>query len=224
VVKPEASSPNSPRWQRRPDTRPEELICAARDTFGELGFAQARLEDVARRAGVSKGTVYLYFDSKETLFREMVKACVVSTFAEGEECLRHHQGTAKEALEIFVRRLWQVVRRPEMTGIARLVQSELHQFPELARFYVDTVIHGARQLVGRILEDGIRRGEFRPVQHDFAVRAIPSLLVNSAMFQQFFGPYDTKALTDDQVVEGILDLVYHGVLAQPEPSRQGARS
>ena len=108
--------------------------------------------------------------------------------------------------------------------IARLVQSELHQFPELARFYVDTVIHGARQLVGRILEDGIRRGEFRPVQHDFAVRAIPSLLVNSAMFQQFFGPYDTKALTDDQVVEGILDLVYHGVLAEPEAPRVGAPS
>ena len=72
----------SPRWQRRPEDRPDEILDAATTVFGEQGFARTRLEDVAKRAGVSKGTLYLYFDSKESLFREMVRRNVVSVVAE----------------------------------------------------------------------------------------------------------------------------------------------
>ena len=73
---------SSPRWQRRPEARPDEILDAAFAVFGETGFARAKIDDVARLAGVSKGTVYLYFDSKESLFREMVRAKVVAPLAE----------------------------------------------------------------------------------------------------------------------------------------------
>ena len=82
----------SPRWQRRPEARPEEILDAALTVFGESGFARAKIEDVARLAGVSKGTVYLYFDSKEALFREMVRAKVVASLAEGEKLRAHLRG------------------------------------------------------------------------------------------------------------------------------------
>src|SRR6185436_14978008 len=88
-----------PRWQRRPESRPEEILEAALHVFGEQGFARTRLEEVAKRAGVSKGTLYLYFKSKEDLFREMARACVRASLAEGEEFVRTFQGSTRDLFE-----------------------------------------------------------------------------------------------------------------------------
>src|SRR3954451_14693264 len=120
---PSPSSP--PRWQRRPEARPDEILDAALAVFGEAGFARAKLDDVARQAGVSKGTLYLYFESKETLFREMVRARVVAWLGEAEEFVRTYEGSARSLLVELVRRMYTRVRCEPMTRIARLVQSEL---------------------------------------------------------------------------------------------------
>src|SRR5690242_6626403 len=130
----------SPRWQRRPEARPDEILDAAFTVFGESGFARAKIEDVARLAGVSKGTVYCYFDSKEALFREMVRAKVVASLAEAEGFVRSYEGSARELLAELIRRMYGRVRREEMMQLARVVQGELPHFPELARFYFDEVI------------------------------------------------------------------------------------
>src|SRR5690242_1165593 len=101
-----ATNPASPRWQRRPEARPEEILDAALAVFSESGFARAKLDDVARLAGVSKGTVYLYFDSKEALFREMVRAKVVAYLAEAESFVRAHEGSARALLVELIRRMY----------------------------------------------------------------------------------------------------------------------
>jgi AcrR family transcriptional regulator len=204
------------KWQRRPEARPEEILCAAVHVFGEEGFARAKLEDVARRAGVSKGTLYLYFDSKDTLFREMVKARITPVFAEAQQTMRGFQGSARELLEWMIRCMWDTIRRPEMIHIARIVHAELANFPELARFYFDEVILRNRALLRTTLERGIATGEFHRVAHDFILRAVPSLQVNGAMYQRGFGVYDPKPLTDYQKVEGVQDLVMNGLLTRPE--------
>jgi AcrR family transcriptional regulator len=204
-----------PRWQRRPDARPEEILAAAQVVFAEQGFAGARLEDVARRAGVSKGTLYLYFDSKETLFREMVRARIVPAVAAGEEFVRTYQGPARDLLVELVRRMWDTIRHPAMASITRLVQSELHNFPELARFYFDEVILRGRRLLQSVLDRGVASGEFRPDLHQFACRGLPHLMVFSAQTQCFFHAMEPELLTDDQVLEGILDLFLRGVEARP---------
>ena len=95
-----------PRWQRRPEARPDEILDAALTVFGESGFARAKIDDVARLAGVSKGTVYLYFDSKESLFREMVRAKVVASLAEGEALVRTYEGSARALLVELIRRMY----------------------------------------------------------------------------------------------------------------------
>jgi hypothetical protein len=117
-------------------------------------------------------------------------------------------------LEWYIRRKWETIRKPEMVRIARLVHAELVNFPELARFYFEEVILRSRSLLNQILERGIGTGEFRKVPHDFVLRAVPSLLVNGAMYQRGFGAYDPHALTDEELLEGILDLVLQGVLAR----------
>jgi AcrR family transcriptional regulator len=205
----------SPRWQRRPDARPEEILDAAQTVFGECGFARTKLDDVARLAGVSKGTVYLYFDSKESLFREMVRAKVVAAVAECEELVRNYQGSCRELLVELITRLYYGLRNERMARIARLVQAELERFPELAQFYFDEVILRARRLVADVLERGVTTREFRPEARAFAARGLPSLLVHTAQVQCFFHRLDPAALTDEQALQGLIDLYLHGVLQPP---------
>jgi AcrR family transcriptional regulator len=207
------SSP--PRWQRRPEARPEEILDAALATFCESGFARAKIEEVARLAGVSKGTVYCYFDSKEALFREMVRGKVVASLAEAEEFVRSYEGSARSLLVELIRRMYFRMRREQMMQLARVVQGELPHFPELARFYFDEVILRARRLVAQVLERGVLSGEFRPGADGFAARGLSSLLVHTAQVQCFFQRFDPQALTEEQAVEGLVDLYLHGVLAQP---------
>jgi AcrR family transcriptional regulator len=215
MADPFPSPPSSPRWQRRPEARPDEILDAALAVFGESGFARAKLDDVARLAGVSKGTLYLYFDSKDSLFREMVRAKVVASLAESEVYVRTYEGPARALLVELIRRMYTRVRREQMTRIARLVQGELGHFPELARFYFDEVILRARRLVEQVLERGTATGEFRPSTNGFAARGLSSLLVHTAQVQCFFHHFDPQALTEEQAVEGLIDLYLHGVLAHP---------
>jgi len=205
----------SPRWQRRPEARPDEILDAALAVFSESGFARAKIEDVGRLAGVSKGTVYCYFDSKESLFREMVRAKVVASLAEAESFVRTYEGSARALLAELIRRMYRRVRREEMMQLARVVQGELPHFPELARFYFDEVILRARRLVAQVLERGVASGEFRPGADGFAARGLSSLLVHTAQVQCYFQRFDPQALTEEQAVEGLVDLYLHGVLAHP---------
>jgi AcrR family transcriptional regulator len=211
-----SSSPHtSPRWQRRPEARPDEILEAALAVFGESGFARAKIEDVARHAGVSKGTVYCYFDSKEALFREMVRAKVVASLAEAEVFVRTYEGSARGLLAELIRRMYRRVRREEMMQLARVVQGELPHFPELARFYFDEVILRARRLIAQVLERGVASGEFRSSATGFAARGLSSMLVYTAHVQCFFHRFDPQALDEDEAIEGLIDLYLHGVLAHP---------
>ncbi len=210
----------SPRWHRRPDERPEEILDAALEVFGAQGFAGARLEDIARQAGVSKGTLYLYFDSKEALFRAMILARIVSALEEGEREVQEVEGPMRRKLEVLMRRIWAVVGDPSMARIIKLVHGELNNFPELARFYYEEVILRVRALCLGVLAQGVAAGECRPEQSEFAARAMPSLLVMGSKMLHFFAPLDPAPLTEDAIVSGTIDLVLHGVLPRDGEPRQ----
>lgn len=209
-------SSGEPRWQRRPDARPEEILEAAKHVFGESGYAGTKLEDVARRAGVSKGTLYLYFDSKEALFREMVRAKVVAALAHAEEAVRTFDGSSRELLVILISSMYRRLRDDGMARVSRVVQAELPSFPELAQFYFEEVILRSRRLVSRVLERGVESGEFREVSHGFAARGLASLLVHTAQLQCFFHDFDPDQLSDEAALGGLVDLYLHGVLARPD--------
>lgn len=202
----------SPRWHRRPDARPDEILDAALEVFGAQGFAGARLDDIARAAGVSKGTLYLYFESKEEMFRAMIRARIVSALEESERELLHAEGCARTKLELLMRRIWSVVGDPKMARITKLVHGELNNFPELARFYYDEVILRVRAIGLGVLAQGVAAGEVRPEQAQFAARAMPSLLVMGSKMLHFFAPLDPAPLSADAILSGTIDLVLNGVL------------
>ena len=204
-----------PRWQRRPESRPEEILDAALHVFGEQGFARTRLEDVAKRAGVSKGTLYLYFKSKEDLFREMARSCMSASLAEGEEFVRTFQGSTRDLLEQFIRRYWAKMNDPVNLRLVRVVHLELTNFPELARFYFQEVITQMRSLIQSIIQLGIERGEFRPVNSGFAARALQILCAQLAQYQHHFRAYDPNPMSHDELQSGIIDIYLNGVLLQP---------
>ena len=212
----QSPSSGEPRWQRRPDARPEEILEAAKHVFGESGYAGTKLEDVARRAGVSKGTLYLYFDGKEALFREMVRAKVVAALAHAEETVRTFDGSSRELLLILIGSMYRRLREEGMARVGRVVQAELASFPELAQFYFEEVILRSRRLVSRVLERGVETGEFRVVSHGFAARGLASLLVHTAQLQCFFHDFDPDRLSDEAALGGLVDLYLHGVLARPD--------
>ena len=115
------------RWRRRKEARPAEILDAALAVFAEKGFAAARLEQVAKAAGVSKGTLYLYFDSKEALFEAVVRSAIVPLIADAEALLRDHRGSAAELLGALYRRFASVMAVRNITGISRVSGSAFNR-------------------------------------------------------------------------------------------------
>lgn len=198
------SEVSEPRWRRLPEERPQQILQAALDVFGEHGLARARLEDIARRAGVSKGTIYLYFPNKEELFREMVRSTVVEAIAAGEQIPA--TGTATDQLTTFMRQYWDFVRTPAFAVIHRVVMSELHHFPDLVQFYSGEVLVRAHQLLSRVIDRGVASGEFRYVEPAVAARMLASLFSTNAMWcsKRRFFPH-MRNRSDDQVFAELTD-------------------
>ncbi|HKR07680.1 MAG TPA: TetR/AcrR family transcriptional regulator [Gemmatimonadaceae bacterium] len=176
-----AKPAKSPKWRRRPEHRPQQIIEAALETFGECGLAKARLDDIAKRAGVSKGTIYLYFPNKEELFREVVRQTAVAAIESGERTVT--QGTPTDQLFAAMRGYWAFVRSPIFNTLHRLVLGELHQFPDLARFYADEVVARGLKLLSGIIRRGVETGEFRDVDPLIAARMLVAMTVMNAIWR-----------------------------------------
>jgi AcrR family transcriptional regulator len=170
-----------PKWRRRPEHRPQQIIEAALEVFGECGLANARLQDIADRAGVSKGTIYLYFPNKEELFREMIRHTAVAAIEWGEKTVG--QGTPTEQLCSAMRGYWKFVRSPVFSTIYRLVLGELHQFPDLAKFYADEVVARGLKLLSGIIRQGVDTGEFREIDPMIAARMLVALTVMNGVWR-----------------------------------------
>lgn len=158
--------------KRRKEARPSELTVAALSLFVEKGFAATRLEDVAVRAGVSKGTLYLYFDSKEALFKAVIQEGVVPVVAEGELIAARHQGSSFELLERLLENWWNGIGETDYAGIPKLMVAEARNFPDVAQFYYENVIRRARALIGFALERGMASGEFRRMDVETTIEVL----------------------------------------------------
>src|SRR2546425_10647962 len=146
---PPSKRQSKPRWKRRKDARPGEIVAAAREVCGERGFAATKLTDVARRAGVTKGTVCLYFDSKEALFKAVVRETIVPVIAQGEALAQSFTGSARELVEQLVREYWRLVGETAALGGPKLMLAEAATITELTRFYYEAAGTGGRALVVR---------------------------------------------------------------------------
>ena len=157
-------APPAPTRQRRKDARPSELLDAALELFVEKGFTATRAEEVAQRAGVSKGTLYLYYPSKEDLFKAVIAQSVGARIEETAQRVQAYDGTMAPLLEDLLVRWWQQVYASPASGTFKIVVSEVRNFPEIAEFWVHNVIEPGGALIGSIVQRGIDSGEFRAVE------------------------------------------------------------
>lgn len=165
--------------------------------FAERGFAAARLEDVAHLAGVSKGTLYLYFPSKEDLFKAVVRAAILPNLERAERLVEGAPGPTMALLDRILAMAGETIATSQVAIIPKLVIAEAGNFPELAAFYHREVIQRVFGLLGGLLERGMARGEFRPLPIDHTVRLIAAPLLMSAMWRNTFdavAPLDVAAL------------------------------
>ena len=200
-----------PRFERRKDARPSELTAAALELFVEKGFAATRLEDVAARAGVSKGTLYLYFDSKEELFKAVIQSAVLPVLAEGEQIFENFSGTASDLLRELVNGWWRLFGRTPLSGIPKLMISEAGNFPSIAQYYHDNVIVRGKRLFTRALERGIAAGEFRPIDVEYAVQVLLGPLILKVLWRHSFAPCVPKDLDPERYLATCVDIVLDGV-------------
>lgn len=203
--------PPAPRWQRRPAARPDEILRAALQSFVERGYAATRLEDVGARAGVSKGTVYLYFSNKEELFRSAVRESIVPYIESGEERIAGHAGDALELLRELYDHWCAVVTDPLLGGLTKLIVSEAGNFPEVARFYMEDVVKRTRALFARVVQRCIDAGLLRAAPVDFVVRDLTAPILFAALWRHSLASHDDTPLDVPAYLDFHFSMVLQGL-------------
>ena len=173
--------------ERRKDARPGELLDAAMELFVEKGFAATRAEEVATRAGVSKGTLFLYFSSKEELFKAVVRENISGRFAEWSAEMDSFEGSSAELLRGCMMAWWDRVGSTKASGISKLMMSEAGNFPELADFYQKEVVKPGNTLIRRVLQRGMDSGEFRTVDLEYGVYLVLAPMMFLTMWRHSLG-------------------------------------
>jgi AcrR family transcriptional regulator len=205
---------SDPKWRRRKDERPAEIINAAVATFAERGYAAARLEEVAARAGISRATLYLYFPNKEELFKAAVRRLIVPVLDQRQKESGAPSRSTAELLREFIA---SVPRQIESTGVAaipKLVIAESSNFPDLARFYFNEVPSRARHNIAALVRRAVERGEFAPIDPDHAFFCIVAPMFMAVLWRNVFGPFDPHAPDLDALCRTHLDLVLRGLKSE----------
>lgn len=207
------------RHERRKDARPGELLAAALDLFVEKGFAATKVEDVARRAGVSKGTLFLYFASKEALFKAVVRENISGRFTEWNAEFDAFEGSTADMLRFCMTIWWARLGSTKASGITKLMLSEAVNFPELAAFYQHEVIQPAHGLIRRILQRGVERGEFAPLDMKYGVYSVlaPMLFLQLSMHSRIacVDEAQTGQLVPEEFLAAQVQTILDGLRVRP---------
>jgi AcrR family transcriptional regulator len=189
------------RWQRRKDARPPEILEAALAVFAEKGFAATRLDDVAAKAGITKGTIYLYFDSKQALFEALARQSIGVQIDQVSAQLAQFPGSSAELLRLVLSTLGHFAITSDRVVLPRLVLAEAANFPALAEFWRREVIERGVALMSGIIARGIARGEFRNIDLQHAARLCVAPILVIVLWRTTFArfdaePYDYQGLID----------------------------
>lgn len=203
-----------PPRKRRKEARPAEITAAALKLFSERGFAATRLDDVAEAAGVSKATIYLYFESKEELFKAIVRDLAVARIGAVETLVDTFEGPSAELVRRLIGTLAGVVAVPELRAMIKVVISEAGNFPDIAAFYRDEVALRGLRNVARIIQRGIDRGEFLPCDPTSTAQSIIFPLLMNAIARETFGPMPEFEPT--KVFPNHIEFVLRGLAANRE--------
>ena len=205
--------PGEPKWRRRKEDRPGEIVAAALEVFAEKGFAAARLDDIARRAGVSKGALYLYFETKQDLFRAVVRDAVAPNIAAVEAAVMAADLPFADLARMLLARMAEVLSSTPLGSVAKMVIAESGNFPDLARIWHEDVISRALKMATGLIERAQARGELKPGDprtHAFSLIApmLMATLWREVLVPAGAAPIDIRAVAAQHV-----DTALGGMLA-----------
>ena len=187
----------------------DQIIDAALDVFTRDGFSAARTDAIAEQAGVAKGTLYLYFDSKEAIFREAIRTRILPVVQQMREFTEQFEGSAEELLRLQMSNFYRRVIGSERAKILRLMLAEGSRFPDIADYYFQNVIQVGMQSIRRTVELGIERGEFRKPKGELYVLSIAGPALMAGISRMVF---DRQMKIDlEQAYESHLDMVLHAL-------------
>lgn len=203
--------------ERRKEARPGELLAAALELFVEKGYAATRVEEVARRAGVSKGTLFLYFSSKEELFKAVVRENISGRFAEWGEELTTFEGDSEALLRYCLTSWWERIGSTKASGLPKLMMSEAGNFPELTLFYQQEVVQPGNALIQRILQRGVERGELRPLDPVYGIYSVLAPMIFLTMWKHGHGTCGDARIELDpqQYIAAQLQTLLFGLSVRP---------
>jgi len=206
--------PEAARWRRRKDARPQEILEAALAVFAEKGFSAARMEDISKQAGVTKGTLYLYFASKEDLFKALVRQSLTPLIDAISAQARTFEGSSRELLTLLLTMAGGFVQSSDRVVLPKIVIAEAGNFPELVRFYRAEIIDKGLSLLEEIVARGVARGEFRKVEPAHAARLCIAPVLLAAFWRITFARLDATPYDYDGLIATHVETLMCGLAAR----------
>jgi AcrR family transcriptional regulator len=204
-----------PKFRRRAEARPDEVLDAALELFIEKGFASTRVEDIAKRAGLSKGTVYLYFPSKEALLEGLVRRAILPIADSALTTLHDYEGDPRVVLSMVLTMLAGRFGDPKVMAMPKLIFREAMGFPGLADMYRREVLDRVLPAVEGLLRRGIEQGYLRQVDPSLTIRSIIGPLMLHVAMAEIFGITPEGGLHMEKLVENHLSILFDGLSAPP---------
>jgi len=209
-------APSSPKFRRRAKARPDEVLDAALDLFMEKGFAATKVEEVAQRAGISKGTIYLYFPSKEALMEGLIKRALSPIALKAVSAIDTLNVDPRMILKMVGGIIAKNMSDPRIMAIPKLIIRESANFPELATMYRREVIDKAMPAAIRLIERQIEAGRFRRVDPELTFRTVIGPIVAHLLMAEIFDIRPEGGLQMDRLVQNHIDILFNGLSAKPE--------
>jgi AcrR family transcriptional regulator len=215
----ESEQERGPKFRRRAEARPDEVLDAALALFVEKGFAQTRVEDIAARAGLSKGAVYLYFPSKEAVLEGLVKRAVLPIADNALGVLENYAGDPRLVIGTALKLVAGRLSDPKVAAIPRLLIREMINFPEFAQMYREAVLDRVLPAVEKLIAHGISEGYFRPVDPALTIRSLVGPLVLHMMLAEIFGIMPAGGIEIGRLIDNHLTILFDG-LSLPASDRR----
>jgi AcrR family transcriptional regulator len=215
----DTAEPRGPKFRRRAEARPDEVLDAALELFVEKGFAQTRVEDIAARAGLSKGAVYLYFPSKEAILEGLVRRAIVPIANSALGFLENFTGDPRIVITTVMKMIAGRLHDPKLVAIPRLLIREMIHFPEFAQMYRREVLDRVIPKVAQLIRNGVAEGYFRPVDPELTIRSIIGPIALHMLMAEVFGITPADGLAIDRFIENHLTILFDGLSAPKSDKR-----
>lgn len=207
----------APKFRRRADARPDEILDAATGLFLEQGYAHTSVAQIATAAGLSKGAVYLYFPSKQAVLEGLVARAIQPMSMQVLAEVAAHSGSVREVVTHVLHMMAARLSDPMVLAVPRIVIRESVAAPEIARMYHDAVLAHAIPALTSFIRAGVERGELKPVDPELTVRSVMGPLLIHIFLSEIFGIVPDGGLGMDRLIDNHLSILFDGLSAEETP-------